>query len=264
MSFGKRRPKPLRAQLRPATTPLSIQQGRLARQRDRFARLTVVAVAVLATAAVVHGSGPPFTYRIGQKPDRELRVKVREFKRLNQKKTNAERQVEVDQIAPSMVNDPAPIRDLAERLDDLTVTAARTSAFEALPENLRDFWKLTPEAFDELKTATDTPERRDELHREIAKAFEPLLRDGVLGYDTLPRNEESSRTLAIRGPGQKPTEAHYVPRERVVPERVSKPDGPAARAFVAAFGPSQRLGPILFKLVADKLAGTPTLSYEEQ
>src|SRR5947209_6891804 len=99
MSFGKRRPKPLRAHLRPPA-PVSIRQGHLARQRDRFARLAVVAVAVLLTAAVVHGSGPPFTYRIGQRPDRELRVKVPEFKRLNQKKTNAERQIEVDQIAP--------------------------------------------------------------------------------------------------------------------------------------------------------------------
>jgi len=262
MSFGKRRPRPLRAHLRPPT-PVSIRQGHLARQRDRFARLAVVAVAVLLTAAVVHGSGPPFTFRLGQRPDREVRVKVPAFKRLNQKKTNAERQIEVDQIAPSLVNDPAPIRDLAERLDDLTVTVARSSAFEALPENLRDFWKLTPEGFDELKAATDTPERRDELHRQIAKAFQPLLREGVLGYDTLPRNEESSRTLAIWSEDQKPAEAHYVPRERVVPERVSKPDGPAARAFVAAFG-STRLGPMLFRLVADKLAAAPTLTYQEQ
>src|SRR4051795_11178741 len=128
MSFGKRRSKLPRAQLRP-TNPIALQQGRLARQRDRLARLAVVAVAVLLTAAVVHGSGPPFTFRLGQRPNREVRVNVPEFRRLNQKKTNAERQVEVDQIAPSLVNDPAPIRDLAERLDDLTVTVAKSSAF---------------------------------------------------------------------------------------------------------------------------------------
>jgi cyclic-di-AMP phosphodiesterase PgpH len=263
MSFGKRRPKLSRAQLRPST-PLSIQQGRLARQRDRLARLGVVAVAVIATAAVVHGSGPPFTFRLGQRADREVRVNVTEFKRLNQKKTNAERQVEVDQIAPSMVNDPAPIRDLAERLDDLIVTVSKTPAFDALPESLRATWKLTPEILDELKSATDTPERRDALHREVNKAFEPLMRDGVLGYDTLPRHEESSRTLAIRVLGQAPAEAHFVPRERVVPERVSKPDGPVYRDFVAAFVTSPRVGPILFRLAADKLAGTPTLTYEEE
>jgi cyclic-di-AMP phosphodiesterase PgpH len=261
MSFGKRRPRLSRAHLRPPS-PLSIQQGRLARQRNRLARLAVVAVAIVLTAAVVHGTGPPFTYRLGQRPDRELRVNVPEFQRLNQKKTNAERQDEVDQIAPSMVNDPAPVRDLAERLDDLTVAVSKASDFEALPENLRASWKLTPETFDELKAATDTPERRDSLHSQIVKAFDPIARDGVLGYDSLPRSEESSRTLMVRLRDQGHEQGHPVPRERVVPERVSKPDGPVYREFVAAFT-APRVGPLLFNLVADKLAAARTLTYEE-
>jgi putative nucleotidyltransferase with HDIG domain len=262
MSFGKRRTKPLRAQLRP-TTPVSIQQGRMARQRDRLARLGVVAVTVLVTAAIVHGSGPPFTYRLGQTPSRELRVNVPEFKRINQKKTNAERQAEADQIAPSVVNDPAPTRDLAERLEDLIDTVAKTPALDALPPSLRETWKLDAAAFDEFKAATDTPERLDALHRQIAKAFVPLIRDGVLGYDTLPQSEELSRTLSVRTLGQGPGEAHYVPRERVVPERVAKADGPVYKEFVAAFA-GRGVGPTVFRLVAEKLAGSPTLTYEEQ
>src|SRR5829696_3747306 len=213
MSFGKRRSKLSRAQLRP-TNPIALQQGRLARQRDRLSRLAIVGVAVLATAAIVHGSGPPFTFRLGQRPGREVRVNVPEFKRLNQKKTNSERQAEVDQVPPSMVNDPAPIRDLAERLDDLLVAIAKAPGLDALPENLRATWKLNGETFEELKSATDTPERRDALHSQIGRAFAPLLRDGVLGYDTLPRHEESSRTLSVRGPGQGHAQAHPVPRER--------------------------------------------------
>src|SRR4051794_15532545 len=141
MSFGKRRPKPTRAQLRP-TNPIAIQQGRLARQRDRLARLAVVALAVLVTAAIIHGSGPPFTFRLGQRPDRELRVNVPEFHRLNQKKTNAARQMVVDQVATSMINDPAPIRDLASRLVELTVAIAESPRLDALPLSLRTKWKL--------------------------------------------------------------------------------------------------------------------------
>ncbi|MFO0950357.1 MAG: HDIG domain-containing protein [Isosphaeraceae bacterium] len=262
MSFGKRRPKSSRAQLRP-TSPVSLQQGRLARQRDRLARLGVVAVAVLVTAAIVHGAGPPFTYRLGQTPAREIRVSVPEFRRVNQKKTNAERQDEAEQVAPSMVNDPAPIRDLAERLEDLVDMVAKTPALAELPASLRESWKLDGAAFDEIKASADTPERLDALHRQIEKAFEPLVRDGVLGYDTLPQSEEQSRTLSVRTLGQEPSEAHYVPRERVVPERVSKPDGPVAREFVAAFT-VPKIGPTLFRLVVDKLTGSPTLVYEEQ
>src|SRR4051794_31844561 len=229
MSFGKRRPKLSRAQLRP-TNPIAIQQGRLARQRARRARLAVVATAVLVTAAIVHGSGTPFPYRLGQRPNRELRVNVPEFHRLNQKKTNAARQMVVDQVATSMINDPAPIRDLAGRLGELIVAIAEAPRLDALPEGLRNAWKLDQASFDELKAATDTPARRDALPRQVEAAFAPLVRDGVLGPDTLPRNEEASRNLSVRQAGQKPSDAHFVPRERVVPERIAQPTGRAPRA----------------------------------
>ncbi|MGE3818978.1 MAG: hypothetical protein AB7I30_06045, partial [Isosphaeraceae bacterium] len=262
MSFGKRRPRLNRANLRPAPS-LSIQQGRLARQRARLTRFAVVALAVLATAIVVHGYGPPFTYRLGEVLDRDVHVNVPEFKRINQKKTNTQQQEMVDRIAPSMVNDPAPLRNLAGRLDDLVVAISKSDRFEDLPESLRSSWKLDAEAYDELKAATDTPERRDALHRQIVAAFAPIIRDGVLGYDTLPRTEESSQTLTVRAIGQGPKEAHVVARERVVPERVAKPDGPVYKDFVAPFTAS-RVGPTLFRLVSEKLAATPTLTYEEQ
>src|SRR3954469_8015733 len=212
MSFVKRRPKLTRAQLRP-TNPIAIQQGRLARQRDRLARLAVVAVAVLVTAAILHGSGPPFPFRLGQRPSRELRVHVPEFHRLNQKKTNAARQMVVDQVAMSMINDPAPIRDLAGRLGELIVAIAEAPRLDALPEGLRNAWKLDQATFDELKTATDSPALREALPRQIEAAFAPFVRVGGLGPDPLPRNEEASRNLSVREAGQKPSEAHFVPRE---------------------------------------------------
>ncbi|MDR3638318.1 MAG: HDIG domain-containing protein [Isosphaeraceae bacterium] len=262
MSFGKRRPKLSRAQLRPSN-PIAIEQGRLARQRERLARLAVVGIAVLATSAIVYGAGPPFTYQLGQTPDREIRVNVEKFERLNQKKSNAERQLAVDQIAPSLVNDPAPLRDQQARLEDLIDVVAKASSLEQLPAALRESWGLKPETFAELRASTDTPERLDALHQQIKQAFGPVVRDGVLGPETLPRHEESSRTLAIHTVGQPPSTAHLVPRERVVPERVAKPEEMLYKEFVAAFT-STRIGPVLFRLVAEKLAGTPTLTYEEQ
>jgi hypothetical protein len=88
-----------------------------------------VTASLLATAAIVHGSGPPFKYRIGERPDRELRVNVKEFRIRNQTKTSNLRQAAADQVPPVMVNNPAPIRELADRLDDLTVTVATSDRF---------------------------------------------------------------------------------------------------------------------------------------
>ncbi len=261
MSFGKRRPKLSRAQLRPSN-PIALQQGRLARQRDRLARLAVVGLAIVATAAIVHGSGPFFTYRLGQKPDREIRVNVDQFQRRNLIRTNTERQAKADQVPPSMVNDPAPIRDLAERLEDLVDAIAKAPTFDAVPETFRSQWKLSPALFDDLREASDTPERFEDLRRRINKAFDPLIRDGVLGPDVLPRHEEGSRELSVHLVGEPKEKAHLVPRDRVMRERLDKPENPVGKAFIAAFNPPS-LGQGLFTLIADRLAGKPTLAFEE-
>ena len=208
MNNGRRRPKLSRASLRPADSGL-IKEGRVAQQRTRATLLGLVVVSLVLCAVIVHGSGPPFTYRIGQRTDRELRVNVKEFRIRNQTKTSNERQAAADQVPPLLINDPASIKELSERLDDLTTAVAKSTRFEDLHENVRATWKLNPDSYLDLKAATDTPERRDNLHVQIAAAFAPLLRDGVLGPGTLPPNEESSRLLSMRtgGPATVPRAA---------------------------------------------------------
>jgi putative nucleotidyltransferase with HDIG domain len=262
MSIGKRRPRLPRAQLR-SLPSASQKQSRLARQRARLACLSVVALTVLATAMIVHGWGPPFSYRLGLRPDREIRVNVKEFRIRNQTKTSNERQAAADQVPPSMANDPAPIKDLADRLDDLTVIIAKSNRFEDVPEPVRATWKLKPETYLDIKAATDTPQRRDNLHVQIGKSFAPLVENGVLGPEALPRNEESSRSLAIHPIGERFASSRLVPRERVVPERIVKPEGPVYREFVAAFT-TPRIGETLFQLLSDRIDGRSTLSYEPE
>jgi putative nucleotidyltransferase with HDIG domain len=223
----------------------------------------LVAFAVLATALIANGPGPPLTVRLGERPEREIRVNVRDFKHRNQSKTSKERQIAAEQVAPELVNDPAPIRELAANLDDLTTAVARSSRFEDLRESLRSSWKLKPENYLDLKAATDTPERRDTLHVKLAAAFEPLLRDGVLGPGTLPVNEESSRVLSIRRLGEPRSAARLVPRERVIPERVIKPDAPVGHEFKSTFT-TPRVGQMLFEMVAGKLESLSTLTYESE
>ncbi len=107
MSAGKRRPKVPRATLRDFS-PTSIQQGRQARRRDRVVKLAVAGLAVVITAALVYGPGPPFTFRLGQRPDRDIRVNVPEFFWLDPIRTTTQRQAAADAVPPSMVNEPAP------------------------------------------------------------------------------------------------------------------------------------------------------------
>ena len=177
-------------------------------------------------------------------------------------RTLSERQAKADQVPPSMVNDPAPIRDLADRLGDLVNAVAKSPKFDLVPESFRGQWKLTPDSFDDIREASDTPERHEDLKRRIGKAFEPLIRDGVLGPDILPRDEETSRTLSVHMVGRPPSEPRLVSRDRVMSERLDKPDGPVGKDFIASFNPPA-LGESLFSLIAGRLAGRPTLSFEE-
>lgn len=261
MSLGKRKAKSFRAQLRPSHLVVH-RQNRSARQRDRWARLGVVAVAIVASAAIVHGPGPFFTFRLGQRPDREVRVNVDQFQRRNMIRTNAERQAKADQVPPAMVNDPRLIEDLAESLIELVTLVARSTTFEMIPESTRQQWRLDSALYDDIREASDTPERLDDIRRRIRKAFDPLIRDGVLGPDVLPRNEEQSRTLSVRLATEPEARAYPVPRDRVIRERLKQPEGAVGKEFAASFNPSV-LGVRLFGLVADRLAGLPTLSYDE-
>jgi len=220
-------------------------------------------LSVFVSAAIIHGSGPPFAHRIGERPDRQLRVKVKEFKIRNQTKTSNERQAAADQIPPSMLNDPSPIRDLAERLEDLTTAVAKSNRLEDVREDLRTFWRLTPENYLDLKAATDTPERRDNLRVQIASALGGLIRDGILGIGALPSREGSSRLLSIRTRDEPPEKARHVARDRVLPERIIKPDSAVYQEFCSVFTPP-RVGQVLLGFIAPQIDGAASLTYEAE
>ncbi len=263
MNAGKRRPKNTRAVLRDFS-PTTLQQGRLARQRDRLARLAVVVVTVLIVSAVVHGTASPLNFRLGERPARDVRVNVTRFQWLDPIKTTTKRQAEADAQPASMINDPTLLRDqVVERVDDLVEAASKVKQISELPEDLRATWKVSPALFDDLRAETSTPEKLKDLRKRIVTAFEPILRDGILGPNSLPRQEEGSRTFLVRQVNQEPNEARPVSLDRVLRERIIREDGPVYGEFVSAFA-NPRLGQELFALVADKLGGTPTLSFDER
>ncbi len=260
MSIGRRRPKLSRAQSAPG--PVNLAKGNPSCQA---ACAPVVNACCGLRGALDRRDRPlvraPVHVPAGRAPERELRVNVAEFKLRNQTKTSNARQAAAEQVAPEMLNDPGPIRELAQKLDDLTTAVIRSIRFEDLRDDLRSSWKLKSDSYLDLKAATDTPERRDNLHAKLAVAFEPLLRDGVLGPGTLPLNEDSSSVLSVRNVGERRKMSRLVPRDRLVPERIIKADGPVALEFKAAFT-TPRVGQILFDLVAGKLVSLSTLTYE--
>jgi putative nucleotidyltransferase with HDIG domain len=222
--------------------------------------LGLIAATVLVLAAVVGGAGPAFSYRLGQRPTREIRVAVDQFLRRDPVKTNADRRAVADQITPLLTNQPDALQELADQVGDLVDGIAKgpKEGYSGAPIH---GWTLDTATFEELRAATDTPERYEKLRRQIEQAFAPLIQNGVLGPDTLPRDEESHASVRIMNAAT--GETRTVVKERVLAERIGRPDGPAARDFATVFTPV-RLGEVVFGLIGERLRGTPTLRYEEQ
>ncbi|QDV36553.1 HD family phosphohydrolase [Tautonia plasticadhaerens] len=260
MTPGKRKPKAARAQLR-GSELIDIRKGRLARQRRRVACLVPAILAALVSAAIVSGSGPPFPYRLGQRAAQDLRVNVPEFQRLNLVQTNLLREQAARQVPPIFSNDPAPILELQKLLEDLieTVANARRETMSALAPDVVEAWDLDEEIFADLREASDTPERRDDLRRSVAEAFAPIIRHGVLGRGLLPLDEESGTMIQVL----RDDSLFSVSRDRVLPDRLVRPDGPVAEEFAASFN-STGLGKTLFDLVSGRLAQTTTLHFEKE
>jgi len=255
MSQGKRKSKPSRAQLRGAE-PLDTRQRRSARHRRRLLSLLPVAAAILASTAIILANGPRFPYRLGQRADRDLRVNVENLSRPDPVRTTILREQAARRVPPIFENNPEPIRELQKQLIDLinAIADAEKPTLQTLPERIVDAWGLDQSTIEILRAASDTPERRDDLRRQIAAAFEPIIRDGVLPRDLLPLDEESGSHIQI----ERERGLELVSRDHVVPDRLALPDGEVAERFIGEFR-SPDLGRSLFRLIAERLVNTPTL-----
>jgi putative nucleotidyltransferase with HDIG domain len=259
---GKRKSKSGRPQLKPNGS-VELGHSRDERDRSRLLRCGIIAAAILATAALVHGNGPPFTFRIGQQPARPILVNVESFKRRDPVRTNVERRAKAEAVTPLLTNDPASIEGLQDELIDLVDAVSKVRDRALLDESITSRWDLKESAFLDIHAAGDTPERLEDLHRQIGQAFTPIRRNGVLWPDALPRSEQSYPRVRVRQADQGPGELEDVNRDVILRGRIVRPDGPVATEFARAFT-SPKLGEALFTLIAEKLAGTPTLRFEEK
>lgn len=226
-------------------------------------RVAIMVMSCLITAALVHGTGPPFGFRSGQKPNREIRLKVDAIERRNTLRSNAMRQIREDSVAPRMLHNPKPIQDLIKSVEDLATAAGQINRVEELPPNVTLIWgMISPDLFEDLREANDLPERREQFSRELQEAFNPVLREGVLSPTPLPRQDQGATQFAIRLENEEESKSRLVTRDHVSPERLARNDSDFYRHFVSSFRPPE-LGQRLFEIVGSKLTGVPTLSYDE-
>lgn len=262
MSSVRRRWKFLR---NPRSTDFDLgSDRRMVQTRGRRLRFAIMIASCLVSAALVHGLGPPFGFRLGQRPHREIRLNVDQIARRNALRSNAQRQIREDAVAPRMLHNPGPIEDRIKSIEDLGTAAGLANRVDELPASITQAWgMISPELFEDLREANDVPERRDQFSRELREAFSPVLKEGILSPTPLPRIDQNATQFAIRLEGQDDSQSRMVTRDHVSPERLGRPDSDFGKHFVSSFRPPE-LGRRLFELIDDKLAASPTLTYDER
>lgn len=239
------------------------QDRRVSISRSGRNRVAIMIVSCLITSALVHGSGPPFGFRAGQKPQREIRLKVASIERRNALRSNAMRQIREDSVAPRMIHNPKPIEELIKSIEDLATASGQVNQLNDLPANIAQFWgAVSPDLFEDLREANALPERREQFSRELREAFSPVIREGILSPTPLPRRDQDATQFTIRLENEDESKSRLVTRDHVSPERLARVDSDFHRHFVSSFRPPE-LGQRLFELIGPKLAGVPTLTYDE-
>jgi putative nucleotidyltransferase with HDIG domain len=161
-----------------------IQQG------DVWLRVAMCALAAVVMWAVIEGWNPPFPFRTGATPQRDVVARTT-FSVIDEIKTDQAREQARSQAVFVYVNDPTPLVQLRAQLQNLMDEVGNTAKFADLRESLWTDFQPPPmenveppsqkeqEAkYQLLHDLADTKEELNSFERKLANAFAKLEKDG--------------------------------------------------------------------------------------
>ena len=162
-------------------------------RRDVLLRVALALLAAVVIGIVIRAWNPPFVYRTGYTPPRDIVARVF-FKKEDTEATKEARRRAEDHVPYVYVHDPRPLVQLRSELRNSVID--RVARAETLDELEPDLWKqLQPprpddvpeptteeqeEAFGRLRAAFSGQENLEWLEKAIAEAFAPFERRGIL------------------------------------------------------------------------------------
>lgn len=225
--------------------------------RAALGRFAVGLAAAVITVFVIDYGGIPFSYRLGQTPQRNIHAKVG-FSRVNQTRTARKRDQAVEAVPPIYRNDPKPLEPLFSAVDTLSDSIAATESFDQLPATFVAEWALNRETFDGLRSFLD-PSGPQRIAKQIRAGLQSLLSRGILDIDPAelrPEVRVGPRLRVIQPDGDTMTcDVSDVARDSLL-----DPNGPLAQSLAQSLG-SKELGDSVFQMLQPRLKKTqPTLT----
>ena len=172
------------------------------RRRDVMGRIGLALLAAMATCAVIHGWDPPFPYRTGYSPPRNIDATV-PFTKADPAATAVAQQRARDQTRYVYAQDAEPLVQLRAKLRNTLVELTAAATLDKLDPKL---WKAfqpplaegakplgntqQEEQFGQFRAAFTPQQRLDGVDKALAAAFEPFEMRGLLVLDKLNQDKD--------------------------------------------------------------------------
>jgi putative nucleotidyltransferase with HDIG domain len=162
-----------------------VQQGEV------WLRVAMCAVAAVVMWGVIEGWNPPFSFRTGYTPRRDIISRV-EFEKLLPAETELQRDIAANQVRYVYAQDPSQLEQLRNRL---LTDVGELAAAEKLGELRKGLWEsLSPppqpnvvpnpdqeqQMFSKLRGLVETKEKSEELSNKLKLAFAEIEQNGIL------------------------------------------------------------------------------------
>ncbi len=249
-------------------------------RRDVLARIGLALVAAVAMGVVIRAWNPPFAYRTGYYPPRDVRSRF-PFVKEDTGATEKERERARNQVPYTYVNDSQPLVQLrAKLLNTVIDNVTRAATLADLDEQLWEQLQLPPvegapapaaedpeKEFQRFRAAFAGQENRDRFEMAIRDAFAPFEKRGLL-ENFSQQNEEGNQQEILVRPADDPQPLETVLISDVlIGDGAALHDGLAAQFELAQFAsPPDDLAEVaqrLFAWLQPRLAEAATLKLDE-
>jgi len=216
-------PNGIRKKKRTERATLALPPGALrrtlhtVRRGDVLLRLSICVVSVVAIWALSAAWAPPFAFRTGYTPARDIVARL-DF--LNPTATLEAREAARRQVRYVYRQDPAPLVQLRSALGRRVRELVQHQTLAgAPPELVREFQPANPQAespgedrqtrFERFRAALGSEEQLRKFDEDVARAFEPLERNGTMDVFRQDPTEGDQAEIVVYEAG-KPADKHAV------------------------------------------------------
>ncbi len=237
-------------------------------RRDVHVRIALALLTAIAITIVIRGWNPPFPYRTGYTPSRDVMATVA-FSEVDQEATIFERRRARSQVRYVYVHDPKPLVDLRNELRNKVIELVAKEKLADVdqqlwqsfqptddPESVTATENASEEEFQQFRAALTGEEKLQQFEKSLEIAFAPIEQRGILAELVEPYGKGDQDEIRVHPAGA------AEPVEVVKVSDVLIGDGNVIHEALLREFPEHHVADHLFAWTKPRLAKAATLSLD--